>query len=136
MKSRGYFSGGFGTSDDLTSTEIYEYNPDTQTGSFSSGEPLPRKASGHCLLKVNGSSDNQEYVFLGGYPYSTEVHHIDLNDPSPDWTNLADMPDSKKGAYCGYVETAAGERKIIVAAGKLLDKIGSSLTTVPCILLI
>ncbi len=110
-------SGGFANGEDLLSTEIYEYDPDTRVESVTPGLDLPRMASGHCLLKVNTSSNNQEYVFLGGYPYSTEVHHIDLNEEEPTWRNLAAMPDSKKGAFCGYVESLAGERKIIMAAG-------------------
>ncbi len=84
----------------------------------SDGEDLPRESSGHCLLKVNNSADGQEYVMLGGYPYSTEVHYINLNDANPEWTNLANMPDSKKGAYCGYIEDDDGSnRRIIMAAG-------------------
>ncbi len=106
----------------MTSTEILTY---TESGfSFSPGPALPRAASGHCLLKINNSANSQEYVMLGGYPYSPDVHYIDLNDQSPKWTNLPIMFDSKKGSYCGYVEDDDGtNRRIVVAAGKKLISI-------------
>ncbi len=111
------FKGGWSTRDEVTSTEILTY---TESGfSFSPGPALPRKASGHCLLKVNNSASSQEYVMLGGFPDSMDVHYINLKDPSPVWSDLPYMPDSKRGSYCGYVEEDDGtNRRIVVAAGK------------------
>lgn len=101
--------GSDNTGSELSTTEIF-----VNQGSrpyIIEGPDMMSARRDHCALKISAD----EILFLGGSPYQTGVWLYNWRTSL--WSQKADMPAPKSGAYCGVVTDEDGDKEVVVSEG-------------------